>query len=193
MWDVNAGQRKSALMGKHRPARAAATGLSAMNMKKIIVLGGDGFCGWPTTLYLADQGHDVVCVDNLSRRYIDTEMGCDSLTPIKSPEVRMRAWEEVGGRKIEFVNLDVAKEYDLLLALLKTEKPDAVIHFAEQRAAPYSQKNSKTKRYTVDNNVGGTNNLLAAVVESDLDIHVVHLGTMGVYGYGTSAGEITEL
>ncbi|KAJ1481593.1 hypothetical protein T484DRAFT_1806710, partial [Baffinella frigidus] len=112
------------------------------------------------------------------------------------------------------VNLDVAKDYDQLVALLKEEKADVVIHFAEQRAAPYSQKNSKTKRYTVDNNVGGTNNLLAAVVDSDLDIHgfntvggtnllaavidsdldihVIHLGTMGVYGYGTSGGEIPE-
>lgn len=183
---------KQAVAGKLRPARAAAAGVSAMAMKKIIVLGGDGFCGWPTTLHLADQGHDVVCVDNLSRRNIDTEMGCDSLTPIQSPEARLRAWNEVGGRPFEFVNLDVAKDYDLLLALIKSEKPDAIVHFAEQRAAPYSQKNSKTKRYTVDNNVGGTNNLLAAVVDSDLDIHVVHLGTMGVYGYGTSGGKIPE-
>ena len=75
--------RKPAMAGKLRPARAAAAGVSAMDMKKIIVLGGDGFCGWPTTLHLADQGHDVVCVDNLSRRNIDTEMGCDSLTPIQ--------------------------------------------------------------------------------------------------------------
>jgi len=181
-----------AMTGKLRPARAAAAGVSAMDMKKIIVLGGDGFCGWPTTLHLADQGHDVVSVDNLSRRNIDTEMGCDSLTPIQSPETRQRAWKEVGGRPFEFVNLDVAKDYDLLLALIKAEKPDAIVHFAEQRAAPYSQKNSKTKRYTVDNNVGGTNNLLAAVVDSDLDIHVVHLGTMGVYGYGSSGGKIPE-
>jgi len=160
--------------------------------KKIIVLGGDGFCGWPTSLHLSSQGHDVVVVDNLSRRNIDIEMGCDSLTPIQHPEIRLKAWEEVGGRAMRFVNLDVAKEYDLLVQLLKQEKPDAVVHFAEQRAAPYSMKTSKTKRYTVDNNVGGTNNLLAAVVESDLDIHVVHLGTMGVYGYGTSGGEIPE-
>jgi len=160
--------------------------------KKVLVLGGDGFCGWPTSLHLADKGHDVVIVDNLSRRNIDTEMGCDSLTPIQHPETRLKAWEEVGGRAMRFVNLDVAKDYDLLLALIKAEEPDAIVHFAEQRAAPYSQKSSKTKRYTVDNNVGGTNSLLAAVVESELDIHVIHLGTMGVYGYGTSGGEIPE-
>jgi UDP-sulfoquinovose synthase len=121
----------------------------------------------------------VVIVDNLSRRAIDVEMGCDSLTPIQHPEVRLRAWEETGGKPMRFVNLDVAKDYDLLVQLLKEEQAEVVIHFAEQRAAPYSQKNSKTKRYTVDNNVGGTNNLLAAVVDSELDIHVVHLGTMG--------------
>lgn len=162
------------------------------NKKKIVVLGGDGFCGWPTSLHLSDKGHDVIIVDNLSRRNIDIELGCDSLTPIQSPEIRVRAWKEVSGKDIKFLNMDVQKEYDLLVQLFKQEKPDAVIHFAEQRAAPYSMKGSKQKRYTVDNNVGGTNNLLAAVVDSELDIHVVHLGTMGVYGYGTSGGEIPE-
>jgi UDP-sulfoquinovose synthase len=72
------------------------------------------------------------------------------------------------------------------------EKPDTVIHFAEQRAAPYSQKGSREKRYTVDNNLCGTHNLCVAIVESGLDIHVVHLGTMGVYGYGNSGGQIPE-
>lgn len=160
--------------------------------KKVIVLGGDGFCGWPTSLYLSDQGHDVVCVDNLSRRNIDTELGCDSLTPIQSPEVRVQAWKEVSGKEIKFVNLDVAKEYDLLVQLIKEEKPDTIVHFAEQRAAPYSMKNSKTKRYTIDNNVCGSNNLCCAVVDAEMDVHIVHLGTMGVYGYGTSGGEIPE-
>jgi len=160
--------------------------------KKVIVLGGDGFCGWPTSLYLSEQGHDVVIVDNMSRRNIDTELGCDSLTPIKSPEVRCKAWKEVSGKDIKFVNLDVAKDYDLLVQLIKDEQPDSIVHFAEQRAAPYSQKNSKTKRYTVDNNVSGANNLCCAVIDSDLDVHIVHLGTMGVYGYGTSGGEIPE-
>lgn len=160
--------------------------------KKVIVLGGDGFCGWPTSLYLSDRGHDIVIVDNLSRRNIDTELGCDSLTPIKSPEVRCQAWKEVSGKEIKFVNMDVATEYDLLVQLIKDEKPDSIIHFAEQRAAPYSMKGSKQKRYTVDNNVSGANNLCCAVIDSDLDVHIVHLGTMGVYGYGTSGGEIPE-
>ncbi|ACI65438.1 UDP-sulfoquinovose synthase, plastid precursor [Phaeodactylum tricornutum CCAP 1055/1] len=165
---------------------------SAASKKKVIVLGGDGFCGWPTSLYLSDQGHEVVIVDNLSRRNIDIELGCDSLTPIRSPEVRCQAWKEVSGKEIRFVNLDVAKEYDLLVDLIKQEKPDSIVHFAEQRAAPYSMKSAKTKRYTVDNNVGGSNNLCCAVIDSEVDAHIIHLGTMGVYGYGTSGGEIPE-
>ena len=167
-------------------------GQGSGDKKKVIVLGGDGFCGWPTSLYLSEQGHDVVIVDNLSRRNIDTELGCDSLTPIATPKQRIEAWKEVSGKEMKFVNLDVAKDYDLLVDLFKTEKPDTVIHFAEQRAAPYSMKTSKTKRYTVDNNVSGSNNLCCAVIDSELDIHIVHLGTMGVYGYGTSGGEIPE-
>lgn len=170
----------------------AEAGDGSDEKKKIIVLGGDGFCGWPTSLYLSDKGHDVVVVDNLSRRNIDVELGCDSLTPIKSPEVRVQAWKEVTGKDIKFVNLDVANDYDLLVQLIKDEKPDSIIHFAEQRAAPYSQKNSKTKRYTIDNNVSGANNVCCAVIDSELDVHIVHLGTMGVYGYGTSGGEIPE-
>src|SRR5690625_3775442 len=159
---------------------------------KVLILGGDGFCGWPTSLHLSSQGHDVVIVDNLSRRNIDNELETSSLTPISTPGVRIDAWKELTGRDIRFVNLDVAREYDRLLALLETERPDAIVHFAEQRAAPYSMKNSKTKRYTVDNNTSATNNLLVAVVESGQDIHIVHLGAMGVYGYGTAGMKIPE-
>ncbi len=159
---------------------------------KVAILGGDGFCGWPASLYLSDRGHDVIIVDNLSRREIDKELGAESLTPIASIEERIAAWHEVTGKTIGFNNLDVAQDYDGLLELLRTEAPDAVVHFAEQRAAPYSMKNSRTKRYTVDNNVNATHNLLAAIVESGLDIHVAHLGTMGVYGYGTAGMEIPE-
>ncbi len=155
---------------------------------KVLVLGGDGFCGWPCAVNLADAGHDVMIVDNLSRRKIDIDLGVESLTPIATIGDRLKAWEQVGGKRIEFVLLDIAKEYDRLLGLLRSEKPDAVVHFAEQRAAPYSMKSSATKRYTVDNNVNGTHNLLAAIVESELDIHIVHLGTMGVYGYGSHRG-----
>ncbi len=155
---------------------------------KVIVLGGDGFCGWPCAVNLAEQNHDVIIVDNLSRRKIDIDLEVESLTPIASITERLSAWEEIGGKPMRFLNMDISKQYQKLLNLLINEKPDSVIHFAEQRAAPYSMKSSFTKRYTVDNNVNGTHNLLAAIVESNLDIHVVHLGTMGVYGYGSHRG-----
>lgn len=159
---------------------------------KVAILGGDGFCGWPASLYLSDQGHEVIIVDNLSRRAIDKELGAESLTPIVSIEERLAAWTEISGKTIGFRNLDVAQDYDGLLEFLQTERPDAVVHFAEQRAAPYSMKNSRNKRYTVDNNINATHNLLAAIVESEQDIHVAHLGTMGVYGYGTAGMKIPE-
>ncbi len=155
---------------------------------KVLVLGGDGFCGWPCSVNLAEQGHDVLIVDNLSRRKIDIDLEVESLTPISSIGDRLKAWEEIGGKPIGFTNLDISNQYQRLLDLLIEERPDAIVHFAEQRAAPYSMKSSETKRYTVDNNVNGTHNLLAAIVESGLDIHVVHLGTMGVYGYGSHRG-----
>ena len=155
---------------------------------KVFVLGGDGFCGWPCAVNLADDGHDVVIVDNLSRRKIDLDLGVESLTPIATIFDRLRAWEQVGGKAMRFVHMDIAKDYDGLLSLLRSERPEAIVHFAEQRAAPYSMKTSATKRYTVDNNVNGTHNLLAAIVESGLDTHIVHLGTMGVYGYGSHRG-----
>ncbi len=166
--------------------------MKASNAKKVFVLGGDGFCGWPTSLYLADQGHEVIIIDNLSRRKIDIELGCDSLTPIATMEERVRVWNSLSQNKIRFKFLDLQLNYAELLNFIKDEKPDTVVHFAEQRAAPYSMKDDRRKRYTIDNNVSGTHNLLCAIVESGQDIHVVHLGTMGVYGYGTSGGEIPE-
>jgi UDP-sulfoquinovose synthase len=150
------------------------------------VLGGDGFCGWPTSLYLSDRGHDVTICDNLSRRKIDIELEVESLTPIRTIGERLHTWHEVSGRKIGFVNLDLATEYDRLVALLLELRPDAIVHFAEQRAAPYSMRSAATKRYTVDNNVRATHNLLTALVETRVDAAIAHLGTMGVYGYGWS-------
>lgn len=161
-------------------------------MAKILVLGGDGFCGWPASLHLSKQGHDVVIVDNLSRRKIDVELGVESLTPIRSMQTRLDAWREQTGLTIDFRDITVGQEYDKFLALIEETRPDTIVHFAEQRAAPYSMKSAKHKRYTVDNNLNATNDMLAAIVESGLDIHVVHLGTMGVYGYGTAGMKIPE-
>lgn len=161
-------------------------------MSKILVLGGDGFCGWPTSLYLSSQGHQVEIVDNLSRRKIDVELGVDSLTPIQAVDKRLAAWKEVSGKTIGFHNLTVGEDYDRLLQLIQSFEPDAIVHFAEQRAAPYSMKSAQHKRYTVSNNLNATNDVCAAIVESGRDIHLVHLGTMGVYGYGTSGMKIPE-
>lgn len=159
---------------------------------KIIVLGGDGFCGWPTSLHLSQAGHDVVIVDNLSRRNIDNELEVQSLTPIQPLGVRLKTWQQVSGRRVGFRHVDVARDYDAVLRLFVEEAPDAIVHFAEQRAAPYSMKSSRHKRYTVDNNVNATHNVLAALVESGCDAHLLHLGTMGVYGYGGDGVEIPE-
>ena len=153
---------------------------------KVLVLGGDGFCGWPTALHLSDAGHDVTIVDNLSRREIDVELEVESLTPIRPMGERLRVWQELTGKDIGFVNLDLAEEYERFERLLRELSPDAIVHFGEQRAAPYSMRNTIAKRYTVDNNVRATHNVLVAIVSSGLDIALVHLGTMGVYGYGWS-------
>jgi UDP-sulfoquinovose synthase len=159
---------------------------------KVLVLGGDGFCGWPSALHLSARGHDVVIVDNLSRRKIDIELEVDSLTPIRPMGERLAAWKEVSGKDIAFVDMTIGKDYQELVDLILAEKPDAIVHFAEQRAAPYSMKSARHKRYTVDNNLNATNDVLAAIVETGLDIHLVHLGTMGVYGYGTAGMKIPE-
>jgi UDP-sulfoquinovose synthase len=153
---------------------------------RVLVLGGDGFCGWPTALYLSDRGHDITIIDNLSRRKIDVELEVGSLTPIRPISERLAVWQQVSGREIGFINLDLATEYDRLVAVLTELRPDAIVHFAEQRAAPYSMRSTQTKRYTVDNNVRATHNLLTALVETGIEASLVHLGTMGVYGYGWS-------
>ena len=159
---------------------------------KVFILGGDGFCGWPTSLHLAALGHDVGIVDNLRRRALDLELEAGSLTPIAPMGKRIAAWRERTGRTLRFERLDVAEQYHRLLTLIKEERPDAIVHFAEQRAAPYSMKSSAHKRYTVHNNLNATHNVLAAIVESGVDVHLAHLGTMGVYGYGTAGMKIPE-
>jgi UDP-sulfoquinovose synthase len=159
---------------------------------KVLVLGGDGFCGWPTALHLSARGWDVTIVDNLSRRNIDNELEVQSLSPIRSMGERIAAWKDVSGKDIAFINVTVGKEFDRLVALIRDVAPDSVVHFAEQRAAPYSMKSARHRLYTVDNNINATNHLLAAIVESGLDVHLAHLGTMGVYGYTTAGLRIPE-
>ena len=159
---------------------------------RIAVLGGDGFVGWPTCLHLSDLGHEVHIIDNLSRRWIDAELGVQSLTPMDSIQERCRIWMEVTGRKLHFHLLNVATEYERFRGWLTEHQPDAIIHFAEQRAAPYSMKTDRHKVYTVNNNVSATHNVLAALVETGIDAHLVHLGTMGVYGYSSIGAPIPE-
>src|ERR1700688_367505 len=107
-------------------------------MADIIVLGGDGFCGWPTVLHLSRRGHDITIVDNFSRRKIDVELKASSLTPIRPIAERLAAWKEITGRDIALEQFTVGQDFDRLLSLIARKKPDAIIHFAEQRAAPYS-------------------------------------------------------
>lgn len=160
--------------------------------KNIIVLGGDGFCGWPTSLGLSNAGYNVTIVDNLSRRKIDVDIECESLTPIKPISKRISAWMDITGEDIQFKHIDISVQYNKLLSLIRELKPKAIIHFAEQRSAPFSMRSPYLKRYTVNNNLNATNNVLCAIVESGLDIHLIHLGTTGVYGYGTSGMQIPE-
>lgn len=159
---------------------------------RIAVLGGDGFVGWPTALHLSSLGHDVTIVDNLSRRWIDTELGVQSLTPMDSIQERQRVWKQVSGSTIGFHLLDLATDYERLKQWLAQVRPEVVVHLAQQRAAPYSMKSDRHKTYTVDNNVRATHNLLGALVEVGLDAHLVHMGTMGVYGYSTVGARIPE-
>lgn len=158
---------------------------------KILILGGDGFCGWPTVLHLSNLGFEITIVDNLSRRKIDNELKIASLTPIQSIKTRLDVWKKLTGQSIQFYQFDIAENYHALHALLGKLHPDVIVHFAEQRAAPYSVKNAKNKRYTISNNINTTHNLLVALVELNLDPHVIHMGTMGVYGYGVF-GKIPE-
>lgn len=160
--------------------------------EQILVFGGDGFCGWPTALHLSNLGYDVSIVDNLSRREIDEELATGSLTPISDVRTRLEAWREISGKSITHYNIDLAEEHVALTELLGSLKPSTIVHFAEQRAAPYSMKGPRQKRYTVDNNLQATHNILVAAVETGIDPHIIHLGTMGVYGYETPGVALPE-
>lgn len=148
---------------------------------KILVLGGDGYLGWPTALHLSAEGHDVVVVDNFARRKIDSELGTSSLVPIGDLGERVAAWREVSGLSLAAEEVDLT-DPEVAHALLRSHRPQAVVHFAEQRSAPYSMID---RQHAVDTQVGnivGTLNLLYAIAEVDPDVHLVKLGTMGEYG-----------
>jgi len=147
----------------------------------ILVLGGDGYCGWATALYLSAKGHKVSTVDNFARRQWDHELGVQTLTPIRPLAERLRTWHEVTGNHIESLVGDIT-DYDFLASAIETSEPDAVIHFAEQRSAPYSMIDRKHAVSTQVNNVVGTLNLLFAIRELRPECHLIKLGTMGEYG-----------
>ncbi len=148
---------------------------------KISVLGGDGYCGWATALYLSSRGHTVSIVDNFARRQWDHELGVQTLTPIRPLAERLRIWQELTGHTID-LQVGDCTDYDFLASYVKSFEPEAVIHFAEQRAAPYSMIDRKHAVFTQVNNVVGTLNLLFALREFQPDCHLVKLGTMGEYG-----------
>lgn len=148
---------------------------------RVLVLGGDGYLGWPTALHLSDAGHEVAVLDNFARRTYDHEMGVQSLVPIEPLRRRVEAWREVSGKTIASYAGDLV-DADCVLSTLREFRPDTVVHFGEQRSAPYSMIDRKHAVYTQHNNVVGTLNLLFAIGEVDPDIHLVKLGTMGEYG-----------
>jgi UDP-sulfoquinovose synthase len=148
---------------------------------KIAVLGGDGYCGWATALYLSQKGHEVAIVDSFVRRQWDFELGVQTLTPIRALPERLRAWHQHTGKTIDLLIGDVT-DYEFLSSAIKEFEPEAVVHFAEQRSAPYSMIDRRHAVSTQVNNVMGTMNLLFALREFAPDCHLVKLGTMGEYG-----------
>ena len=148
---------------------------------KIAVLGGDGYCGWATALYLSDKGHEVAIVDNFARRQWDFELGAQTLTPIRPLRERLVVWKQLTGKSIESFAGDVT-DYEFLSTFVRDFEPEAIVHFAEQRSAPYSMIDRKHAVFTQINNVTGTLNLLYAIQEFVPDCHLVKLGTMGEYG-----------
>jgi UDP-sulfoquinovose synthase len=148
---------------------------------RILVLGGDGYCGWPTALYLSNKGHEVAIADNFLRRLWDHELGAMTLTPIAPLPERLRSWQGLTGKTIESFVGDVT-DYEFLGSVFQAFEPEAVVHFAEQRAAPYSMIDRKHAVFTQVNNVVGTLNVLFAIKEFQPECHLVKLGTMGEYG-----------
>ena len=148
---------------------------------RVLVLGGDGFCGWPTVLHFSARGHEVAVTDNLSRREWDEELGTSSLTPIASLEDRAAAWQRLTGRHIEIVTGDLT-DFDVVRSVFEDFRPDAIVHYGEQRSAPYSMIDRAHAVFTQVNNVVGTLNVLYAMRDVVPDAHLIKLGTMGEYG-----------
>ncbi len=148
---------------------------------KVLVIGGDGYCGWATALYLANRGYEVAIADSLVRRHWDNELGVETLTPIASIGKRLDRWHALTGKKVEFFMGDITN-YPFVSDMFRRFAPEAVVHFGEQRSAPFSMIDREHAVLTQVNNVVGTLNLLYAIKEFQPDCHLVKLGTMGEYG-----------
>lgn len=148
---------------------------------KILIAGGDGFCGWPTALYFSERGHEVAIADSMIRRQWDDELGSNSLTPIASLKERVTTWKNVSGKEIQTFVGDLT-DYDFVENMFRSFQPEAIVHYAEQRSAPYSMIDRKHAVFTQVNNVVGNLNVLYAIKEVVPDCHLIKLGTMGEYG-----------
>ncbi|MBA2726120.1 MAG: NAD-dependent epimerase/dehydratase family protein [Actinobacteria bacterium] len=148
---------------------------------RILILGGDGYLGWPTAMYLADKDHDITVVDSFHRRFWDQEIGADSLIPIASLQERVRVWSELGKNPIKMLVGDIC-DWSFLEALFRETAPEAVVHYGEHRAAPFSMLSRRHAVTTQVNNVVGTLNVLFAMRDLAPESHLVKLGTMGEYG-----------
>lgn len=148
---------------------------------RILVLGGDGYLGWPTATRFSARGHTVALVDNFLRRSYHLELGTDSLTPISSLQDRVRVWRELSGQEIGVYIGDIT-DNAFLEPVIEQFAPDAVIHYAEQPSAPYSMMDRSHAVFTQTNNLTGTLNLLFALRDHAPHCHLVKLGTMGEYG-----------
>ncbi len=155
--------------------------LDELVFMRILVLGADGYLGWPTSIYLSAKGHQVGVNDNFARRTYDHELGAESLVPIATLKRRVDTWRKVSGEDLETYIGDLT-DADFTHSMIAKFNPDAIVHFAEQRAAPYSMIDRAHCVYTQVNNVVGTLNILYAIAEINPDIHLVKLGTMGEYG-----------
>ncbi|WP_243679533.1 NAD-dependent epimerase/dehydratase family protein [Vulcanisaeta souniana] len=150
---------------------------------RVLILGIDGYLGWALALRLVRRGgHEVVGIDNLYTRKAVAEVGSDSALPILSMQDRIKAVEEAFGARIEFIEGD-ATNYYLIRKAMDKHRPDAVVHFAEQRSAPYSMIDIEHAKHTVINNLTSTLNVIYAIKELKRDVHVLKMGTLGEYGY----------